>query len=216
MLQELLNALEESLFMICSSGLISGCLGLPLGVLLYCSHTKKLLHYPSGYLCVKTLVECTRSIPYAALSIALIPLTHALLGSSAGTLSAIIPLSLIGIPQFAHLSHQALCLVPLRLIETSQALGANTRQLIFKILIPESAILLIQGFGNTLVQLISYSTIAGLLGGGGLGHLLTYKGYAPFQAEYVFSVVVILVLLVQCVQRGTHYIANSSTEIHEG
>lgn len=187
-------------------------LGLPLGVLFYLSGTKKLLENQAIHVILNLIIGTTRSIPYAAFNIALIPLTQEITGTHDGSLAALIPLSLIGIPHFAYLCSKALNKVPKALIEATQALGATTMQIICKVLIPESLSHLIQGFGMTVVQLISYATIAGVLGGGGLGHLLTYKGYGHFHMDYVLSVLALLVLLVQGVQRCTQYVAQRPIE----
>jgi len=207
MLHELLNALEETLFMVFSAGLLAWIVGLPLGVLLYTSRSGKILENSLLHTSLRFVIGTTRSIPYAAFSIALIPFTQNIAGSHDGSLAALIPLTLIGIPHFAYLCDKALLKVPTALIEATQALGATTIQIISKVLIPESLANLVQAFGITLVHLISYSTIAGVLGGGGLGHLLTHKGYGHFQLDYVLSVLTLLIVLVQVVQRCTQYVA---------
>ncbi len=212
MLHELLNALEETLFMVFSAGLLAWIVGLPLGILLYTTRAGKLLENSLIYTSLRFVIGTTRSIPYAAFSIALIPFTQNIAGSHDGSLAALIPLTLIGIPHFAYLCDKALQKVPTALIEATQTLGATTFQIITKVLIPESLANLVQAFGITLVHLISYSTIAGVLGGGGLGHLLTHKGYGHFQLDYVLSVLALLIVLVQVVQRCTQYVAQGSVE----
>ena len=56
------------------------------------------------------------------------------------------------------------------------------------------------GVTTTVVALIGYSAMAGLIGGGGLGRLAYNYGYQRFQPEVMVVVLVILVLLVQLVQ----------------
>jgi D-methionine transport system permease protein len=212
MLHELINALEETLFMVFSAGLISWIIGLPLGLLLYGSGPQKLLENYFLHVLLKLFIGTTRSIPYVALSIALIPFTQLITGFNSGSLAAIIPLSLIGILHFSHYCNRAFAQIPTGLIEGTQVMGASRSQIIFKVLIPEAMPHCIQAFGVTLVHLIGYSTIAGVLGGGGLGHLLTYKGYGHLHIETILSVMGLLVLLVQVVQRLTQYIANTSND----
>lgn len=53
---------------------------------------------------------------------------------------------------------------------------------------------------TTVVTLIGYSAMAGLIGGGGLGRLAYNYGYQRFQGEVMVVVLVILVVLVQVVQ----------------
>lgn len=51
-----------------------------------------------------------------------------------------------------------------------------------------------------LVMLIGFSSMAGLIGGGGLGDLALRYGYQRFNNEVMISTVVVLVILVQSVQ----------------
>lgn len=214
MLHELINALEETLFMVFASGLISWVIGLPLGLLLYASGPQKLLENYFVHVLLKLFIGTTRSIPYVALSVALIPFTQFMTGFESSTLAAIIPLSIIGILHFSHYCNRAFSQIPGGVIEGTQVMGASGIQLIVKVLIPEAMPQCIQAFGVTLVHLIGYSTIAGVLGGGGLGHLLTYKGYGHLHIETILSVMGLLVLLVQVVQRLTQYIANTSNDVY--
>ena len=67
-------------------------------------------------------------------------------------------------------------------------------------LLPEALPSLVAGITTTMVALIGYSAMAGLVGGGGLGRLAYNYGYQRFQPEVMIVVLVILVLLVQLVQ----------------
>jgi D-methionine transport system permease protein len=48
--------------------------------------------------------------------------------------------------------------------------------------------------------LISYSAMAGAIGGGGLGDLAIRYGYQRFETEIMIATVVLLILLVQGIQ----------------
>jgi D-methionine transport system permease protein len=50
------------------------------------------------------------------------------------------------------------------------------------------------------ITLISYSAMAGAIGGGGLGDLAIRYGYQRFRPDVTLSTVVVLVLMVQAVQ----------------
>ncbi len=58
----------------------------------------------------------------------------------------------------------------------------------------------IAGMTLKLVMLIGFSSMAGLIGGGGLGDLALRYGYQRFNNEVMISTVVVLVILVQSVQ----------------
>ncbi|WP_442807635.1 ATP-binding cassette domain-containing protein [Trinickia soli] len=85
-------------------------------------------------------------------------------------------------------------------IETAEALGASTRQIVFKVLWPEALPGIVAGLTITFVSLVGYSAMAGAIGGGGLGDLGIRYGYQRFLPEVMVTVVVILIVFVQLVQ----------------
>ena len=210
MLHDLFNALEETLFMVFSAGLLTWVIGLPLGALLSVTGPNKFLEKRFIYSPLHFVVRTTRSIPYIVFMICLIPFTRLVAGSIEGSMAAVIPLTLASIPYFAQLSEKAISKAPAGLIEAALAIGASPIQIIYKVLIPEALPNIISALTSTLIHLIGYSTIAGALGGGGLGGLMIQKGYQSFHADYVIATVIILVALVQTVQICGDYIANGS------
>ena len=59
---------------------------------------------------------------------------------------------------------------------------------------------LFDGVTTTLVTLVGYSTMAGLIGGGGLGRLAYNYGYQRFQMDVMIATVVVLIVMVQAMQ----------------
>ena len=51
-----------------------------------------------------------------------------------------------------------------------------------------------------IVNLISYSAMAGAIGGGGLGDIAIRYGYQRFQGDVMIATIVVLIVLVQIVQ----------------
>jgi D-methionine transport system substrate-binding protein len=139
--------------------------------------------------------------------IGIIPLTRLLVGSTIGSNAAIVPLTLAAIPFFARIAETALSEVDLGLIEAAEAMGATPWQIIFKVLVPEALPSLISGATLTIISLISYSAMAGAVGGGGLGDLAIRYGYQRFDVIVMLETVVILVILVQMVQMLGDYSA---------
>jgi D-methionine transport system permease protein len=86
------------------------------------------------------------------------------------------------------------------LVETAQAMGCTNWQIITKVLIPEALPSLILGIALAVISLISYSAMAGTIGGGGLGDLAIRYGYQRFETEVMIATVVLLIILVQGVQ----------------
>lgn len=209
MLHNLLSAFEETLFMVIASGLLTLLLGLPLGILLAVTHPKQLFENAWLHKSLDLLIQATHSIPYVILMVALIPFSRWLMGTEEGCLAAILPLTLATIPFFAKLCEQAIHDIPQGLVDTVQAMGGTPFQIIRYVFLPEAQPKIIRGLTVTLTHLVGYSTIAGALGSGGLGNLAIDKGYHyhVFQADYVFATVIVLVIMVQAIQKIGEYIA---------
>ena len=194
-------AFVETLQMVAISGLFTVLLGLPLGVVLFVSQPggmadNRLLNVVLG----GVLVNITRSIPYAILMVALIPVTCWLVGTSIGPIAASVSLTIASVPFFARLVETSLREVHPGKVDAAHAMGSTRSQTVWKVLIPESLPSLVASITTTLVALIGYSAMAGLIGGGGLGRLAYNYGYQRFQLEVMVIVLIILVLLVQLVQ----------------
>lgn len=212
MFYDLLSALEETLFMVFSAGLLTWIIGLPLGALLAIASRQTTSKLYWIYKLFATLLTTTRQVPYIVLMIALIPLTRFIIGSIEGSVAAIIPLTLAALPTFIQCCEKAIHKVPTGLMEAAKAAGASSWQMVYKVLIPEALPNIIHGLTMTLTHLIGYSTIAGALGGGGFGTLMIYKGYQTFQIEYVLATMFALVALMQIIQTCGYYIANGNNK----
>ena len=86
------------------------------------------------------------------------------------------------------------------LIALILSMGGNVWHVIFKSLLPEALPTLLAGITLTIVMLIGFSSMAGVIGGGGLGDLAIRYGYQRFNNEVMFGTVLILVAMVQGVQ----------------
>ncbi|NLD12267.1 MAG: ABC transporter permease [Firmicutes bacterium] len=174
--------------------------GLPIGVILVTTERKGILENPGVNQVFGVVVNIGRSIPFVILMVAIMPFTRLLTGTSIGTTAAIVPLTVAAIPFVARMVETSLREVDQGVIEAAQAMGASPWEIISKVLIPEAMPSLISGVTITAINLIGYSTMAGAIGGGGLGDLAVRYGYQRFRGDVMFATVVILVLLVQGVQ----------------
>jgi D-methionine transport system permease protein len=174
--------------------------GLPIGVVLVTTERKGILENPGVNQVFGVVVNIGRSIPFVILMVAIMPFTRLLTGTSIGTTAAIVPLTVAAIPFVARMVETSLREVDQGVIEAAQAMGASPWEIISKVLIPEAMPSLISGVTITAINLIGYSTMAGAIGGGGLGDLAVRYGYQRFRGDVMFATVVILVLLVQGVQ----------------
>lgn len=205
MLHDLINALEETVFMVFASGFLTYLIGLPLGILLTITQPKHLFPHRIIHTGLSIFINLASSVPYIILMIALIPLSQVIVDANQGLLAAIIPLTLAGIPLFTRVCQQSMTAVPFELIETAKAMGASSMQIIYKILIPEARSKLIHNLATTLVHLVGYSAIAGVFINSGLGSLAIQKGYHSFQVNYVLATIVLYVALVQIIQLASTY-----------
>lgn len=194
-------ALVETLQMVAISGVLTVLFGLPLGVVLFVTQPGGMAHNRAlNVVLGGVLVNITRSIPYAILMVSLIPFTRWIVGTSIGPIAASVSLTIASVPFFARLVEASLREVHPGKVDAAHAMGSTRPQTVWKVLIPESLPSLVASITTTLVALIGYSAMAGLIGGGGLGRLAYNYGYQRFQPEVMIVVLVILVLLVQLVQ----------------
>lgn len=200
MLGLLLDALLETLLMVAASSGLAGLIGVPLGVVLVATGPGHVLERPLVHRTLGGAVNAARSTPFIILLVAIIPLTRLVVGTSIGTAAAIVPLTVAAIPFVARLAEAALREVDHGLIEAAQAMGASPLQVVWKVLIPEARPGLVASVTITVVNLVSYSAMAGAVGGGGLGDLGIRYGYQRFLPEVMLAVVLILIVFVQLLQ----------------
>ena len=196
----LVLAFGETVLMVLASALFSALIGIPLGVALHVTKPGQILARPRLQMLLGTLVNIGRSVPFIILLVAIIPFTRLIVGTSIGTIAAIVPLTVGAIPFVARLIEGALIEVPFGLQEAAQAMGAKPLQIVQKVLLPEALPGIINAITITLVTLVNYSAMAGAIGGGGLGDVGIRYGYQRFDPAVMLITVVILVLLVQLIQ----------------
>lgn len=190
----------ETLVMVGIAGVVGALAGLPLGVLLFLTDRGGVLQNVALNRTMGFIVNAVRSTPFIILLVAVIPFTRALVGTSIGTAAAVVPLTIAAAPFIARLVETALREVDRGLIETAEALGATTRQLVFKVLLPEALPGIVAGLTITFVSLVGYSAMAGAIGGGGLGDLGIRYGYQRYEPNVMIAVVAILIVFVQIAQ----------------
>ncbi|CAH1058239.1 methionine ABC transporter permease [Paenibacillus pseudetheri] len=198
--QEMMDATVATLKMIVFSGLFTIILGLPLGILLYLCERSNSIVIRVIYSVLSLLVNILRSVPFIILMVALIPITKEIVGTSIGVLGTIPPLVIGAAPFFARLVETALREVDRGVIEAAQGMGASTNQIVMRVLLPEARPGLLAGVTITLVTLVSYTAMAGQVGGGGLGDLAIRYGYLRYETEIMIISITFIVILVQLLQ----------------
>ncbi|PUV60130.1 ABC transporter permease [Cronobacter sakazakii] len=190
----------ETLYMVGLAALFTVLIGLPVGVVLFITRRDGVLPQPQLNSVLGSVINVGRSLPFIVLLIALIPLTRLIIGTTLGSTAAVVPITIGAFPFFARVVENALDEVDRGRAEAIIAMGGNAWHVISKALLPEALPALLSGVTLTVVMLIGFSSMAGVIGGGGLGDLAIRYGYQRFNNEVMAATVLILVALVQGVQ----------------
>ncbi|MBF0662153.1 MULTISPECIES: methionine ABC transporter permease [unclassified Rhodococcus (in: high G+C Gram-positive bacteria)] len=199
-LPEVWEATLETLYMVTVSFVLTVIGGVLVGIVLQVTSPSGLLPRRTLNTVLGVIVNLFRSLPFLILLIALIGVTRAIVGTAIGPTAAIVPLTIGAIPFFARIVESALREVPRGRVEAAQAMGASTGQIVRKVLLPEAVSPLVAGATLTLVLLVGYSAMAGVIGGGGLGDFAIVYGYQRFNTPVLLVAVVVLIVMVQIMQ----------------
>ncbi len=204
----LLKATGETLYMVGVALLVTIVVGLPLGVVLVGTEAGRFLERPFGSRAAGVainraldfIVNFGRSVPFIILMVALIPVTRALVGTFIGSTAAIVPLSAVAIPFFARMVEIAVKEVDPGLLEVASSLGASRWQLVTKVLLPEAAPAALLGLSTTVTSIINFSAMVGTVAGGGLGDVAIRYGYQQYSWIHIVAVIVIIFAIVMVLQ----------------
>ncbi|AYY14392.1 ABC transporter permease [Actinobacteria bacterium YIM 96077] len=206
----LLESLRETLYMVSVTLLISGALGLLMGVLLYATRRGNLLENAAIFTVLNIAVNIVRPIPFIIFITAVGPLTLMTIGTTIGNEAVIFAMSIMASFITARIVEQNLVATDPGVIEAARAVGASRLRIILTVLIPESLAPLVLGYTFLLIGIIDMSALAGYIGGGGLGDFAIVYGYQRFNWEVTFVTVVVIVVLVQLAQVLGNWLARKA------
>ncbi len=198
--QELYQATCDTLFMLGVSVLFSSLIGIPIGIFLYLTGKGKLLKNKIVYNTISFIINILRSMPFIILLILMMPFTIFLVDTSLGAKGVLPPLIFGAFPFFARLIENSLQELDVGIIDMAESCGASTWQIVWHILLPEIFPNIIASITVTAITLVSYTAMAGVVGGGGLGDLAVRYGYQRFQTNIMIVTVILLLILVQLIQ----------------
>lgn len=197
----MIESMGETGIMMVFSVLAAILLGLPLGTYIFLTSPGRPLENRLINEVLNVFVNIIRSFPFLLLVIVMQPLIRATYGRATGDpVAASFPMMVIAIALYARFVEQSLLDIPKEITETAQALGATIPQYIFKFLYVEARSSLIIGFTTAFVSFISYSTIMGTVGGGGIGDFAIRYGYHRYETDIMYTAIVIIILFVQVIQ----------------
>lgn len=198
--EQLWAATQETLYMTALSGAATFALGIVLGLALFLTARGGLYPHRAFYSAISLVVNVFRSIPFIILIVLLIPFTKSLVGTILGANAALPALIVGAAPFYARLVEIALREVDKGVIEATRSMGARPATLIFRVLLPESSPALVSGITVTLIALVSYSAMAGVIGAGGLGNLAYLEGFQRNHSDVTLVATVTILLIVFIIQ----------------
>ena len=207
MIDLLMKALGETVYMVAVSMAVATALGVPLGVLLSATGKGGILEARALNKALGAVVNAIRSIPFIILMVAIIPLTRLIVRTAIGTTAAMVPLIIAAVPFIGRQVETSLAEVPYGLVEAALSMGATPLQIIRRVLLPEAMPSIVAQLTTVIISLVGESAMAGAIGGGGLGDLAIRYGYQRFRPDVMIATVVILIILVQLVQFAGNLLA---------
>lgn len=190
----------ETLYMTVVSTALAYVFGLPLGVLLCVTDENGVFRMPLFNKVLGFIINFLRSVPFIILLVAILPFTRAIVGTTIGSTATIVPLVVAASPFVARMVESSLKEVDSGVIEAAHSMGSSPFQIIYKVLIPEAKPSLIVGAAIAITTILSYSAMAGFVGGGGLGAIAINYGYYRYQNDVMMITVLLLVVIVQIFQ----------------
>lgn len=210
MVEIIVKGVGETLYMTLVSTLFSYIIGLPMGIAMVVTDKDGIAPFVSFNKVLGIIINIVRSVPFLILLISVIPFTRLIVGTSIGSSATIVPLVIAAAPFIARLVESSLKEVEKGVIEAAQSMGCSSMQIITKVLLPEARPSLTVGSAIAITTILSYSAMAGIVGGGGLGDIAIRYGYYRYQENIMLITVALLVVIVQIFQEIGMKIAKKS------
>ena len=200
-LPRMMESLGETGIMLFFAMLAAILMGIPVGTLLYLTSSGQPTEHRLLNRIINALVNIIRSFPFLLLVVAMQPFIRQLYGRATGDpIAASFPMIVIAIALYARFVEQSLNEIPKGIIETAQSMGATTWQLVWKFLYVEARSSLVIGFTTAVISFVSYSTIMGVVGGGGIGDFAIRYGYQRYETDIMYTAIVLIIILVEIFQ----------------
>ena len=196
----ILTGVWQTVYMTLVSTLFGYVLGLPWGIALTVTAKEGLHPNKVVYRILDIAANIMRSVPCLIMLILVMPLTRLIVGKTYGSTATVVPLVISAAPLIARMVESSLNEVDHGVIEAAQSVGATNFQIVTRVLIGEARVSLVSGATITIGTVLGYSAMAGTIGGGGLGDIAIRYGYYRYQADILWTTVILLVLLVQLFQ----------------
>lgn len=201
---DIAQAMGETGYMMLVSLAAAVLIGLPLGVTVYLTQRGGLAEHRVINTIANLYINVVRSFPFLLLVVFLIPFTRAVVGTSFGTQAATLPLCFVAVAIYARLVEQILREIPPGIPKVARSLGATVPQAVWRMLLPEARSGLVYALTSAAISLLSYSTVLGVVGGGGIGDFAMRYGYQVYNDSLMYLVIVIIIVCVLAIQAVGH------------
>ena len=196
----LLEGIWDTLYMVTISSGVSYLLGIPLGILLVVTDEDGIKSFPVFQKILGLIINLLRSVPFIILLLLMLPVTRMIVGTLIGSKAVIPPLVVSATPYIARMVESSFREVDAGVIEAAKSMGATTGQIVWKVLLPEAKPSLLVGAAISITTILGYTTMAGFVGGGGLGAIAINNGYYRYELGIMMVTVVLLIVIVQIIQ----------------
>ena len=201
---DIAKSMAETGYMMLASLLAAVLIGLPLGMTVYLTERGGIAENRAVNMIANLYINVVRSFPFLLLVVFFIPFTRAVIGTSFGTTAATFPLCFVAVAIYARLTEQILREIPTGIPLVARALGATVPQAVFRMLLPEARSGLVYALTSAAISLLSYSTVLGVVGGGGIGDFAMRYGYQVYNDNLMYLVIVIIIMCVLAIQAIGH------------
>ncbi|WP_394280063.1 methionine ABC transporter permease [Microbacterium sp.] len=197
---DLLEALGETGYMLVVSLTAAVILGTPLGTAVYLTRPGGLAPNRVAWTLTNFFINVVRSFPFLLLVVFLIPVTRAIYGTTFGTPAATFSLCVVAVAIYGRLVEQILREISPGIPRMADTLGATVPQTVFRFLLPEAVPGLVYALTSASISLLSYSTVLGVVGGGGVGDFALRYGYQEYDYPLMYFTILLILAVVLIIQ----------------
>lgn len=207
----IITEVQRTLYMLSVSAIISGIIGLAIGIILVVTNEGGILENKRLYSVLDKITNLFRAIPFVILLAFIAPLTRLIVSTRIGHTAAIVPLVFSSTPFFAKQVEQALAEVDPGVIEAAESMGDSPFEIIISVYLREGLPSLIRASSITLISLLGLTTMAGMIGAGGIGDLAISVGYKRYKDDVVLVSVIIILIIVYLIQGIANYLIKKTS-----
>lgn len=155
-----------------------------------------------------TIVLSVTNFLYTIPSIALFGVLVTITGI--GNKSAIVALIIYGLLPIIRNTYVGIKEVDSQMIESAIGMGTTSRQLLFRIQLPQALPVIMSGFRTMVIMTIALGGIASFIGAGGLG-VAIYRGISTYNPELIIAGSLLVALLAIIIDSILQIVENSLT-----